>query len=194
MSSIFGHALIGAAIGKNAASENRKHEIFACLLFSALCISPDLDYLPTWLAGVAMEPRYSHSIFGCLALSSLVLILRRHVFISGLENISTWLILMAPLSHISLDFFVGVHKNPIFWPIDSGSYAFSYGVLPSAGKLDFSNYYFWRNMMIEIGLLGSMALLIAPKSRGIILKNKPWGLTILFIFLCCSLIGLNLER
>jgi len=194
MSSIVGHALIGAAIGKNAFSGNRKQEACVYLLFSALSISPDLDYLPTWLFGIDMEPRCSHSIFFALAMSLPVLMLRNYVRSGLLKNISVSLIFMAPLSHVLLDFFVGVHKNPILWPIDSELYTFKYGLLPSAGKLDIRNYYFWRNMAIEIGILGPIALLIVSESRAAILKNKQVSSTMLFIFLSCSFIGFALRR
>jgi len=194
MSSIIGHALIGATIGKNSFSGDRKHEIYVCLLFSALSISPDFDYLPTWFFGIDMEPRYSHSILFALAISSPVLILRNYLLGGLLKNISVYLILMASLSHVLLDFFVGVHKNPILWPIDSELYAFKYGLLPSAGKLDIRNYYFWRNMAIEIGILGPTALFIVSESRAAILKYKQLGFAIVFIFLSCSFIGLTLQR
>jgi len=56
MPSIFGHALIGYAIGKNTKPENHRGDMLVNILFVALSTSQDLDYLPTWLFGLSIAP------------------------------------------------------------------------------------------------------------------------------------------
>jgi hypothetical protein len=60
---------------------------------------------------------------------------------------------LAGLSHLALDFLVGVTPLPLFWPLNSAAFASPVGVLPSAGRIQLSNYYFYRNVLIEAGVL-----------------------------------------
>ena len=192
MSSIFGHALIGASIGDNANPKSKADKAFLYLFFVALSINPDLDYLPTWFFGLNMEPRYSHSVLGCLAISLAGLLLKKYVLVRNLGKVHWFLIVVAPMSHIVLDYFVGVHKNPILWPMSNELFAFSHGVLPSAGKLDFRNYYFWRNLLIELGILIPVAFILSKKRK--IVKNKVSFAVLLVSFLFFGYMSYGLQR
>lgn len=65
---------------------------------------------------------------------------------------------------------------PLFWPLDGGV-SIPTGVLPSAGSLAFDNYYLWRNLLIEIGVLGpAFALLVAVFGRRGFRQLAGWTL------------------
>lgn len=194
MSSIFGHALMGAAIGDNADAKTKTEKIFLCLFFVSLSICLDLDYLPTWFFGLQMEPRYSHSIAGCVVVSLIGLLLKWGVFTHLLRSASLALIAAAPLSHVLLDFFVGVHKNPILWPLSDGLYAFDYGILPSAGRLKVDNYYFWRNLTIEMGMLIPIAIAVSATARNIARKNMIIIFVAMLTLLFFGYVGFGLQR
>jgi len=194
MSSLFGHALIGAAIGENAKTNSKVEKLFLCLFFSVSSICLDLDYLPTWFLGIEMEPRLSHSIGGCFIVAAIGFILSRAAFPESLKSINPLLIFAAPLSHLLMDFFVGVHLNPVFWPFNESVYAFSHGVLPSAGRLHIDNYYFWRNLVIELGILIPIAIAISPTARKLIKRSRTSLLIIASAFLFFGYVGYSLNR
>ncbi len=72
--------------------------------------------------------------------------------------------LFAGLSHLAMDTLVGVHRNPLLWPLTDRGFASPVGLLPSAGRPDPANFYFWRNLLIEMGIL--VPLLFAIRRRG----------------------------
>lgn len=121
-------------------------------------MAPDLDYLAVWWFGYAANPRISHSLVVALAA---VAIVHRMTEDKGRARLPFGLLLAAGVSHALLDFLVGAHPVPLFWPFDEGVIS-PVGVLPSAGALAFGNVYLWRNLLIELGvLLPVSALLIA---------------------------------
>ena len=88
-----------------------------------------------------------------------------------------WL-LLATMSHALLDFLVGAHPVPLFWPVNAGVTA-PVGLLPSAGSLDPGNFYLWRNLLIELGVLGpTFALLVALVRRRSLRGLAAWALII----------------
>jgi len=194
MSSIFDHALIGAAIGENAKSTSKTEKAMLCLFYAALSIAPDLDYLPTWVFGFNMEPRYSHSIGGCLLISVIGLLLKKYCPVRFLKNAAIALIFMSPFSHLLMDFMVGVHKNPIFWPFSSNTFASNLGVLPSAGELSVTNRYFWRNLAIELGVLIPLALAISKTGREVARNNMVVCTVAIFSFLLFGYVSYGLHR
>jgi inner membrane protein len=62
-------------------------------------------------------------------------------------------LLAASFSHPLLDFLVGAHSLPLFWPFTTAEESLLVGVLPSAGHMMLNNYYLWRNLLIELGIL-----------------------------------------
>lgn len=62
-----------------------------------------------------------------------------------------WLI-AAAASHGILDLLVGAHAVPLLWPLPAET-QMPVGILPSAGALKIGNYYLWRNLVIELGLM-----------------------------------------
>ncbi len=123
-----------------------------------LASAPDIDYLVPALGSPAHQGRrITHSI----AFSLLLPLLTAGVlyFVKGLKgqrgSLSVCAVL-AGLSHLLLDFLVGVTPLPLLWPLDPAAFASPVGILPSAGRIRLSNYYFYRNVLIEVGVLAPL--------------------------------------
>jgi len=100
----------------------------------------------------------------------------------------------APLSHVFLDFLVGVHKNPILWPFSDKLYSLNHGILPSAGRLSFGNYYFWRNLVVELGILIPMIAVISPTVRVLVGRSGFFVSITILIFFSCVFFSYCLQR
>ncbi|WP_411852349.1 metal-dependent hydrolase [Stenotrophomonas sp. LGBM10] len=173
MSSIAGHAAAGitAYLCCNRWACAPSH--WAVVPFAFLAVCPDLDYLAVWLLGYAASPRVTHSLLFALAASLLVHRLTRRPTSARLPI--AWL-LAAGLSHPLMDLLVGAHPVPLLWPIGA-EVAVPVGLLPSAGALQPGNYYLWRNLVIELGvLLPPLALLVALARPGTPRRLTWWVL------------------
>lgn len=193
MSSLIGHTLIGAAIGWRRQYSNRLDRCLAVGVLVFLAICPDLDYPIYWLLNIQIEPRITHSFGFCSTLSGLVWWLKSRVFNRRLSGLSGRAIVLAGFSHLLLDGLVGVHPMPLFWPLTQQTVVLPFGVLPSAGHLSLGNFYLWRNLTIELGILLPIARFIMsyPSHR----KTAKWKEAVwVLAFLISLVIGLNLER
>jgi len=149
---------------------------WAAVPFVALAVVPDLDYFAVWFFDYAAEPRFSHSLLFAIAAAFFVKLTMPRLLPANLEL--RWL-LAAGMSHPLLDFLVGAHPVPLFWPLHRGV-TNPVGVLPSAGSLAFDNFYLWRNLLIEMGVLGpAFALLVAVFGRRGFRQLAGW--TLLFL-------------
>jgi inner membrane protein len=164
MSSLFAHLAAGATVfacrGPKLRTPTARRLLPACL---ALAVLPDMDYLAWWLLRVNVEPRVTHSLaFAAMGTALAWAACRRgagaHSVHAG-RNASPalfGLLLAAAGSHLLLDFLVGVHPAPLAWPLSGRGFASPIGLLPSAGRLDITNPYLWRNLLIEAGVLGPL--------------------------------------
>jgi membrane-bound metal-dependent hydrolase YbcI (DUF457 family) len=181
MSSIIAHALIGASICSNIRTQKAKQLYSYWLIGGILAISPDFDYIIYWLTGHKGNIRYTHTIFYCLCewllLYLLLLLPERRL----LTTLPAALLLLSSLSHLMLDWLVGVNPIPLFWPLIDEQYRISIGILPSAGYLSIFNYYFWRNLLIEMGIIVPLTFLIIPHNRRK-LCNTPWLVKVIYLF------------
>ena len=157
MSSFFAHGLVGVGLGVRLSWVWRLAIVFfACL--------PDIEYLPYWLFSIELNPRWTHSIGFVAAVWLLTLATLRACRITTPKRFEA-LLLLAGISHLLMDYAVGVHPNPIFAPLLMEVFASPVGILPSAGSLDPTNFYLWRNLMIEVGILGPLLWLGYKGSR-----------------------------
>ncbi len=94
-----------------------------------------------------------------------------------------------------MDLLVGVHPMPLFWPLNSNLIVLPFGVLPSAGKLNIFNHYFWRNLVIESGVLLPIITFFVPAlNQRIIKDNSLTKFLLLLLFCTCGFISINLSR
>lgn len=157
MSSLLGHALVGASLYLAESRSASRSALLMGGLVTGLAVLPDLDYLVFWLLKFEIEPRFTHSLGFCLGTGlGAGLVLHIVGFRPPLRP-SALVLLAASLSHLVLDLLVGVHPMPLFWPMSDAPIRLPFGLLPSAGRLSLSNYFLWRNLAIEIGILLPLA-------------------------------------
>jgi inner membrane protein len=194
MSSFLGHSYaaytIASAARKNSASPLSRLCWTGWLI--ALASAPDLDYLVHALNSSANHGiRITHSIAFSLVLplsTGAALYLTRG-FESQRRSLSICAAL-AGLSHLVLDFLVGVTPLPLLWPLDSSGYVSPIGVLPSAGRMRILNYYLYRNLLIEVGILAPILYVARKLYRGEVgVDDRAKIIVLLFIagvFILCS--------
>ena len=125
----------------------------ACLVVAA--VAPDLDYVVPWLdKGHYGGLRISHSLmFGLWTPGILALALWQWGIRGAVLMAMVTQVIAAGLSHLVLDLLVGVSPLPVLWPLSESAWRLPFGLLPSAGKLQWGNYYLYRNLWIELGVL-----------------------------------------
>jgi membrane-bound metal-dependent hydrolase YbcI (DUF457 family) len=160
MSSFLGHSLAAYSL----ASAARYHQGFISPRFLwagwliALASAPDVDYLIPALNSRAHHGiRITHSVAFSLVLplgsfAALGLASRSGRKLKSLSVCAA----LAGLSHLVFDFLLGVTPLPLLWPFSMATFASTIGILPSAGSVQLSNYYFYRNLVLEMGILPPM--------------------------------------
>jgi inner membrane protein len=162
-----------------------------------LASAPDIDYLVPALGSPAHQgSRITHSIALSMALP--LLSVGVLYFVKGLKSQRRLLsicAMLAGLSHLVLDFLVSVTPLPLLWPLDSAAFSSPVGILPSAGRIQLSNYYLYRNVLIEVGVLAPLCYV----ARGLYLgqsgiRNKARMLILLFVAGCFVAWSVSLSR
>ena len=163
-----------------------------------LASAPDIDYLVPALRSPAHQgSRITHSIaFSLILPLSSVCVLH---FVRGLESrqrrLSSICAVLAGLSHLVLDFLVGVTPLPLFWPLGSTAFVSPVGILPSAGRIQLSNYYLYRNVLIEVGVLAPLFYVARELYLGVgSTRNRARTLILLLVAGCFVLWSVSLSR
>ena len=199
MSSFIGHSL--AAYTLASAAPYRQGAASLRLLWVGwmivLASAPDVDYLIPALNSRAHHGiRITHSIAFSLVLPLCTAVVLYLAGKRGRElKVMGACALLAGLSHLLLDFLVGVTLLPLFWPWSAATFASPAGILPSAGRVQLSNYYFYRNLLIELGTLAPLAYLARGLYRGEI-GVQNWARIILLLIIagCFIVWSLSLSR
>jgi membrane-bound metal-dependent hydrolase YbcI (DUF457 family) len=175
MSFFVGHSLSAIAIYFSQQRDRRsRYRLFWLIWLIIIASSPDIDYfIPAFYSSANQGLRITHSLLfitilpGCIIFSLKFLQFKQYnlkkLFISSF---------LAGLSHLILDLLVGVTSLPLLWPFNSHKFLLPFGILPSAGKLTLSNYYLYRNLSIELGVILPLVIstyLISTRSSR---KNK----------------------
>ena len=195
MSSFVGHGLAAFTIGKSLQSgTGSKFNLFWQIWLIISALAPDIDYLVLRLnaphnGGI----RITHSIAFSLILPFLGVIClflfdRKNIIRGGLQAC------LAGVSHLFMDALVGSRQgDPWLYPFLPDTYRLMVGVLPSSATISLRNFYFYRNLIIECGILIPVSCFILNFTGKIKLKKLTIiGLMIVFIiFLIWSI---NLSR
>lgn len=131
MSSIIGHASVGAALFLSRSAEREASPRLALLLV-LLAILPDFDYLAFWLFGIDCEPRFTHSLALAIAAALIAWACMKMVR-DPARRVPLVALLLAAGSHGVLDLLVGVHPVCVLWPLPLPELQSPLGLLPSAG-------------------------------------------------------------
>jgi hypothetical protein len=157
MSSFLGHSLaaysLASAMRQDPASPLGRLSWAGWLI--ALASAPDLDYLiPAFSSSAHHGLRITHSIAFSLALP---LCTSGALYLAGSPERQRMTLsicaALAGLWRLVLDFLVGVTPLPLLWPLSAAAFVSPIGVLPSAGRIQILNYYLYRNLLIEVGVL-----------------------------------------
>jgi len=141
-----------------------------------------------------MPIRYTHSIGYVFIVGIMALFFRNFIFKKALSLVPFYLFFMAPFSHLVLDFLVAVYGNPYFYPFSTSLFTSALGILPSSGRIDFYNYYFWRNMLIELAIFVPMFMVLVPHVRAYVLKRRLLLLFLSIFFIVGIFVGVRLDR
>lgn len=170
MSSFLGHSL--AAYSLASATRYCRGSISLGFLWAVWLIvvasAPDVDYLIPALNSRAHHGlRITHSFAFSLALPLCTAVALCLTSRDGrrLKTLSVCAAL-AGSSHLVLDFLVGVTPLPLLWPFSTATFASPIGILPSAGRVQLTNYYFYRNLVIETGILAPTLYVAGGLYRG----------------------------
>lgn len=179
MSSFIGHALAGATIHFSGQRNNGPAARWSLPVLIILAVAPDLDYLPLWLWGMDCNPRLSHSLACCLLLSVVAWLICKPLYTrGGMRPPGLLAMSLATSSHLLLDLAVGVHGLPILWPLPLAEISSPLALLPSAGQLRLDNFYLWRNLLIETGVLLPISALCLAWARKVswrlIARTAAW--------------------
>jgi hypothetical protein len=199
MSSFLGHSL--AAYSLASATRYCQGSISQRFLWVGwlivLASAPDIDYLIPALNSRAHHGlRITHSVAFSLVLP-LCTVLALGLASRGGRGLKSLGVCasLAGLSHLVLDFFVGVTSLPLLWPFSMATFASPIGILPSAGRVQLSNYYFYRNLVIELGILAPMLYVARGVYCGTISGQHRARIIVLLIIAGCFIAwSLSLSR
>jgi membrane-bound metal-dependent hydrolase YbcI (DUF457 family) len=162
-----------------------------------LASAPDIDYLVPALGSPAHQgSRITHSIAFSLILPLLsVGVLYLVKGLKGQRRLMSVCAVLAGLSHLALDFLVGVTPLPLLWPLGSAAFASPVGILPSAGRIRLSNYYLYRNALIEAGVLAPICYVARELYLGgVSNRNRTRMLILLLVAGCFVAWSVSLSR
>jgi inner membrane protein len=160
---------------------------------------PDIDYLIPGLRVQQAERilRITHSLLGVLPIPGFTIV---GLWLLGKRGKSFKLqslqVVLVGLSHLLLDLLTGVFPLPLLYPFGTQTFRLPFGLLPSAGRIQLSNYFFYRNLSIELGVLVplSMSLLLSVRQS----TRSGKGLSIivagLMVSICFMIWASTLDR
>ncbi|WP_153306418.1 metal-dependent hydrolase [Desulfogranum japonicum] len=104
MSSILSHALLGASLYGAERDRSVPCRTLGALFLAGLAVTPDLDYLSSWLFGYEILLRYTHSILFCFTVSAIAALCALTIgILKKWLHLRTGWIFLAPVSHLFLD-------------------------------------------------------------------------------------------
>jgi membrane-bound metal-dependent hydrolase YbcI (DUF457 family) len=175
MSSFIGHSLTGLTayattqqLQVDRSNESSYHNWLWLAWLLVIASMPDIDYL---MPGLRVQHanqilRITHSSIGALLVpSSTILVLwllgkRGQTF-----KIQSLQLVLAGLSHLLLDLLTGVFPLPLLYPFSTKTFRLPFGLLPSAGRIQLTNYFLYRNLLIELGVLVPLSVSLVLSVR-----------------------------
>ena len=100
----------------------------------------------------------------------------------------------AGLSHVVMDVLVGVTPEPLWWPFSLETFKLPFGILPSAGHLDWDNWMLLRNTAIELGEVGPVFLIVFAMTRASVPMRWLVVPPLLFVSAGCMIVAFLLDR
>jgi inner membrane protein len=184
MSSFIGHSLAGLTVYLTTTELQINRQVRALSKYNlpwlmwlvAIASTPDIDYLiPSLILQYNdRRVRTTHSFLGALIVPVFTILI---LWLLGKRGKTLKLMslqaILAGLSHLCLDLLTGVLPLPLLYP-SLEVFRLPFGLLPSAGKIQLTNYLFYRNLSIELGVIVPLAisLLMIIHDRSLIGKYR----------------------
>jgi inner membrane protein len=168
MSTLIAHLAAGTAIYFCYGRLHSLHTWWAWPCFVLLAVMPDFDYFAIWIFGIRQSVRLTHTLLFCLAMGMAAWMLTRHRHQGGVHSRSLCMagFLLAPVSHLLLDFSVGAHSLPLLWPLMDEELMSPVGVLPGViHTRNVLNPTMWRNFLLETMVLMPVLVLLVARAR-----------------------------
>jgi inner membrane protein len=161
MSSFIGHSIpaIGLYLSRQSSQQlvalYPRQRWFWLLWLVLVAWAPDIDhFVPALHASAHQGLRVTHSFVFCLLLPGCTILGLKLLQLKRQElRFCSAQLLLAALSHLLLDMLTGAMKLPLFYPLSQQTFRLPFGLLPSAGSINITNYFFYRNLLIELGVL-----------------------------------------
>jgi inner membrane protein len=162
MSSFVGHSLAGLTVylttielQPNRQYTSIRNNLPWLIWLVSIASIPDIDYLIPAL--ILQHDRHrirtTHSFVGVLIVPVCTILVLWLLSKQGKAlKLRSWQAILAGLSHLLLDLLTGVLPLPLLYP-NMGVFRLPFGILPSAGKIQLTNYLFYRNLSIELGVI-----------------------------------------
>jgi inner membrane protein len=64
----------------------------------------------------------------------------------------------------------------LLYPFSTQTFSLPFGLLPSAGRIQLSNYFFYRNLFIELGVLVPLSMSLLLMAQGSTETNQERSL------------------
>ncbi len=168
MSSFIGHSFAGLttyAITQQLQShrlpQSRRLNWIWLIWLLVIASIPDIDYLIRALRIQQADQtlRITHSFLGAMLMPGCT-ILGLWLLGKGGKSfkLQTLQVVLIGLSHLLLDMLTGVSALPLLYPFSLQNFRLPIGLLPSAGRVQLDNYFFYRNIFIELGVLVPLSL------------------------------------
>ncbi|MBV6626221.1 MAG: metal-dependent hydrolase [Rivularia sp. (in: Bacteria)] len=201
MSSFIGHSLAGlTTYAVTQQSQKSSHINWIWLIWLLVIASmPDIDYLVRALRiqEANQTLRISHSLLGGILMPGFTIL---GLWLLGIRGKSlkfrSLQVVLIGMSHLLLDLLTGVSALPLLYPFSLHPFKLPFGLLPSAGRIQLDNYFFYRNIFIELGILIplSVSLLLSvrdsTKSR-----NRLLAIAVGFaVSICFTIWAFTLSR
>ena len=186
MSSFIGHGL--AAITTYAAVsprsrpfQSKKGATLWLGWLIAIAWMPDIDYaIPALTMYQNNGMRITHALGSSLLLPIITGVV---LYTMGVRDKRLQICCLqgaiAGLSHPFMDFWVGVIGLPLFWPFHEAVITAPIGLLPSAGSPHWQNYYFYANLLVELGIIVPLIIVFLRSLFWRKNKLKLWQFSIL---------------
>lgn len=200
MSFFIGHSLAALgiyAVEKHPPSTRTKKYWLGWLIIVAS--APDIDHGVDFLHLTSHyeDIRITHSILLSLVLPLGTIFVLTVLGCKGrLLVFRSQQVILAGLSHLVLDLLTGVNKLPLLWPLSSEIFQLPFGLLPSAGLVNPFNYFLYRNLLIEIGVLAPLVCIIylISHKKGNTSTRKFRISGLLLISICFMVWAFGLKR
>jgi|SRR5919199_1151281 hypothetical protein len=159
MSSFIGHSLAAIStysVEKQPQSPNKIYWLGWLIIIAS---APDIDHIvrTLHLTSQHQDIRITHSILLSLLLPFGTIVVLTLLGCKGRSLIfRSQQVILAGFSHLVLDLLTGVNKLPLLWPFSNEIFKLPFGILPSAGGVNLFNYFLYRNLLIEIGVLAPL--------------------------------------